>query len=127
MIFQATILDQELNPIPRANVVVLDFIDQPTTTGNDTDENGKTTIYSLAMTAKTKIRISALGYATVIDTVENLNFKTIQLKDEVFNLPEIEVTNKKTGGYIGWLLLGAGIIAAVKATRKKRKTVTAKI
>lgn len=127
MVFQVTIVDNQFNPIPGANVVMLDYVGQPTNTGNFTDESGKTTVYSLAMTQKTQMRISVLGYATVIDTVENLNFKTIQLKDEVFNLPEIEVTNKKTGGYIGWLLLGAGIVAAVAASRKKTKTVTAKI
>ena len=78
------------------------------------------------MTAKTKIRISALGYATVIDTVENLNFKTIQLKDEVFNRPEIEVTNKpKKTCWVCLLLLGSAVVAV--ASRKKKKTVTAKI
>lgn len=117
---QFILYDSFGDPLEGASVVLLDFKGMPTTIGDATDKDGNFQIYNTSITPDSKLRISHVDGITIIDTVKNINFKSIEMAPITLN-EFVAIGKTKTKLNWWWIIIPIGIgtiIANSKADKK---------
>ena len=115
-LYKGTVVDEQSQPLPFANVVLLSAVDSTLITGGVTNESGYFAIPVQQPATDILLRISYIGYSTLYLPCTAENFGTIQLKPETQTIKGLVVEGERPKV----LLQGNSLMMNVEGTVMER-------